>query len=98
EDDAAHDPQYVAGTAHRGAVEPGPVGPPGDDLQLDERLAVRPTDGLGPDHRTPGPVPDQRRVGGDSVGGEGSQVGDRLDDVGLPLPVVADEGGDSAVE
>src|SRR5699024_6208507 len=95
---AAHDPEHIAGAAHRGAVQASTVGPTGHDLQLDERLPPGTPNGLGPDHGAAGPVPHQGGVGCDPVAGEGTQVGDRLHDVGLALPVVADEGGHATIE
>src|SRR5690606_22799734 len=97
EDDAAHDPQHVAGAADRRAVEACPVGLAGDDLELDERLAAGP-DGLGADDGAAGAVADERGVRGDPVAGERTEVGDCLDDVRLALAVVPDEGRDAGVE
>ena len=107
---AAHDSQVLGGEQHRPdgpedvtrtrlrrAVEAGPVGPPGRDLDLDLQLAS------GRDHRRAQQGPfgtgtHQRRVARDPVAAEGRQVPDRLDQVGLALPVRADENARSGLE
>ena len=96
EDDGAQDAQQVAGP-HGGAVEPGAVGPAGDDLDLQDAGALA-VDDLGPHHRPAGlrlargGAAHQGRVRTGPVAREGRQVGDRLDEVGLALPVGPDQG------
>ena len=45
EEHGAHRAEHVAGPRHRGAAEPGPVGPTRRDLELDHRLALVAHDG-----------------------------------------------------
>ena len=96
EDDGAQDAQQVAGP-HGGAVEPGAVGPAGDDLYLQDAGSPA-VDDPGPHDRSAGlrlarrGTAHQGGVSAGPVAGEGRQVGDRLDEVGLALPVGPDEG------
>src|SRR5699024_8961326 len=92
EEHGAQRAQYVAGAGERGAVQLRPVGLAGRDLQLDQRLARVADDGRAQD-RPVGAEAHQRLVGRDPVAGEGGDVADRLDEVGLALAVEADEGG-----
>ena len=68
-------------------------------LSSTSSTAVRPVLDHGrPDHRLLGAGADQRGVGGDPVRGQPGQVVDRLDQVGLALPVAADERRDARLE
>ena len=83
-------PEDLPGPGDRPPVEPGPVGPARDDLDLDQRVASRPPH-HGADDGTLRPQPDQGRVGGDAVAAQGRHVADGLDEVRLALPVGTDE-------
>ena len=96
EDDRAQHPEQVAGTA-AAPVEAGPVRFTGDDLDLQDAGSF-PMDGSGA-HDGAGRLglarcrpSDEGGVRADPVGGERRQVDDGLDQVGLALPVGADEG------
>jgi hypothetical protein len=95
-----HHPQgaeHVARASDRGPVEPGPVGPAGHDLQLDQQLTAV-VDDLAADHRRSGAGPDQRRVGGHPMAVQGGHVAEGLDEIGLTHAVLADQHGDTRVE
>ena len=102
EQDGAQHAEQVAG-AHGPPVEAGPVGPAGDDLQLHDGGPPA-VDDPGPQHRPAGllvPRPGaahERGVRARAVAGQARQVVDGLDEVGLALPVGADEGRDPGLE
>ena len=79
--------EHLPGPRHRGPVEPGPVRPAGVDLDLHQAVAVGGGDRGAQDRPARAPAPDQRRVGRHPVAAEGGDVADRLDQVGLALPV-----------
>ena len=100
---APHDGQVLRREQHRAqraehsrgrgtgdAVELGPVGPAGRDLDLDPQLA-RVGDHRGPDHGSLGAGADEWRIGRHPVAAERGQVAQRLDQVRLALAVRADE-------
>ena len=96
EDDRAQHPEQVAGPT-AAPVETGPVRLAGDDLDLQDTGSF-PMDGPGA-HDGAGRLgltrcrpSDEGGVRTDPVGGERRQVDDGLDQVGLALPVGADEG------
>ena len=86
EQDGAQQSQHLSGARDGGAVDPGPVGATGVELDLDERAAGGPLD-AGPHHRALGPGPHHRRVDGYPVRAQRRDVAQRLDDVGLALAV-----------
>ena len=90
EQDGAQHPEHLAGAAHRRTVEPGPVGPAGVDLDLDQAAGVAGGD-RGAQDGPLGPGADQRCVGRHPVRAECRDVCRRLDQVGLALPVGAEE-------
>ena len=101
QDGAQHSEQFAG--AHGSPVEAGPVGPPGDDLELHDGGASA-VDDPGPQHRSarlllprPGAAY-ERGVRARAVAGQARQVVDGLDEVGLALPVGADEGRDPGLE
>src|SRR5690606_8566872 len=78
-------------------VQPGAVGPSRVDLQFDQGALVVPDDG-GADDRPLRPPADQGGVVGDAVAAVRGDVADRLDQVGLALPVGSDEGADPRLQ
>ena len=102
EDDRTQHPEQVAGPA-AAPVEAGPVRLARDDLDLQDAGSF-PVDGPGA-HDGAGRLGLPRRrpsheggVRTDPVGGEGRQVDDGLDEVGLALPVGADEGAGAGLQ
>ncbi len=75
---------------HGRAVELGAIRALPVELQLDEQLAVAVGEQR-PHDRGIRPGPDQRLVARDAVRTECGEVADRLDEVGLALPVAPDE-------
>ncbi len=90
EQHGAQDAQYLAGPRDGRGVDAGPVGPAGGDLQLDQGGSTV-ADHPSPDHGPRGPLADQRGVGRHPMAVQRRQVADGLDQVGLALPVRADE-------
>ena len=90
EQHGAQDAEDLPGPRHRRPVDPGPVRPAGGDLDLDEQRPVV-AHHLAADHGALRAEAHQRRVLRDPVRPEGGEVADRLDQVGLALPVGADE-------
>ena len=87
----------LARARHRRAAELGPVGPARTDLDLDRRVPAVPDDDRAHD-RAVGSGSDQRRGQRDPVAAEGRDVAQRLDQVGLALPVRADQRGDARLQ
>ena len=102
EDDGTQDPEQVAGPT-AAPVEASAVRLPGDDLDLQDAGSVA-VDGSGPDDGAGGLIltgrrpADQGGVRSDPMGGERRQVDDRLDQIGLALPVGAHEGTGAGLE
>ena len=102
EDNSAQHSKQVPGPA-AAPVKAGPIRLAGDDLDLQDTGSLT-VDGSGADngagrlalsrHR----ASHQGGVGPDPVGGERGQVDDRLDQVGLALPVGADEGARAGLQ
>ncbi|MDH6451423.1 hypothetical protein M2155_003831 [Streptomyces sp. SAI-119] len=97
EEHGPHDPEHITGPDLRGPVDAGTVRLAGVQLQLDQLLPLALSD-LRPHDRAVGAHTDQGGVGGDPVTAQGGEVADRLDQVGLALPVGAHERGDARVE
>ena len=102
EDDRAQHSEQVAGPA-AAPVEAGPIRLAGDDLDLQDAGSF-PVDGPGT-HDGAGRLgltrcrpSDEGGVRADPVGGEGRQIDDGLDQVGLALPVGADEGAGARLQ
>jgi hypothetical protein len=93
EDDTGDEAEDVF-ELHRIAIDPSSVGSFGLDGHLDGGVALIPVDQCG--HcRSRSALVDERSVEGDPVGALMSEIPDRLDDIGLPGPVVGHECGDS---
>ncbi len=78
-------PRLHGDPVHLGAVRAGPV-----QLHLEQHVTVRVLQSCAHDRRVD-PAPDEGLVARDPVRSEGAQVRDRLDEVGLALPVGSDE-------
>ncbi len=92
-----HDAQHVPRPDLRRPVDTGPIRAPGVQLQLHQLLPLA-LHHLGTDDRPLRPHPHQGRVGGDPVTAEGRQIADRLDQIGLPLPVGPHESRHARIE
>ena len=74
------------------AVEPSPVGSAGKDLDLEHCLVIAIVR-LCPDNSGGTALADKCGISRNPVGGERCKIGDCLDEVRLPLPVLPDEDG-----
>ena len=94
-----HDsPQYaddLPGMPERRTVELGPIGFAGSDLELQRQLARIVNAGLhpGPHHRAGGARTYQRHLGSYAMRAHRGEILDRLNEVGLALPIRPDKGG-----